>query len=194
MNMFSYYITTHFISSNKYYNSYRNSHSIYQTYPYWLKNYMCFKFATWTFKYSFYIHYHLTAINVNFPIMLILNKINKHLINYKEMYFFFLISRNVFIKCWLLKFENLIIQNLIFCPQEAELIKAIPLAQAKTEDTLFWPWTTNGFYTCKSGYRFLKKESKMRLSVEDEHEKHLRMGIWLLHLPNKVKNFMWRAC
>ena len=33
MNMFSYYITTHFITSNKDYNSYRNLHSVYQTYP-----------------------------------------------------------------------------------------------------------------------------------------------------------------
>ena len=29
MNMFSYYITTHFIPSNKDYNSGRNSHSVY---------------------------------------------------------------------------------------------------------------------------------------------------------------------
>ena len=33
MNRFSYYIITHFIPSNKYYNSYRNSYSVYQTYP-----------------------------------------------------------------------------------------------------------------------------------------------------------------
>ena len=33
MNMFSYYITTHFITSNKDYNSCRNPHSVYQTYP-----------------------------------------------------------------------------------------------------------------------------------------------------------------
>ena len=32
MNKFSYYITIHFISSNKYYNFYRNSHLVYQTY------------------------------------------------------------------------------------------------------------------------------------------------------------------
>ena len=32
MNMFSYYITTHFISNNKYYNSCHDSHSVYQTY------------------------------------------------------------------------------------------------------------------------------------------------------------------
>ena len=36
MNMFSYYITTHFIPSNKYYNSCYNSHSMYQTDPYFL--------------------------------------------------------------------------------------------------------------------------------------------------------------
>ena len=33
MNMFSYDITTHFITSNKDYNFRRNSHSMYQTYP-----------------------------------------------------------------------------------------------------------------------------------------------------------------
>ena len=33
MNIFSYYITTHFITNNKDYNSYHNPHSVYQTYP-----------------------------------------------------------------------------------------------------------------------------------------------------------------
>ena len=32
MNKFSYYIKTHFIPSNKYYNSYRTLHLVYQTY------------------------------------------------------------------------------------------------------------------------------------------------------------------
>ena len=34
MNMFNYYITTHFIPSNKDYNSCRNLHLVYQIYPY----------------------------------------------------------------------------------------------------------------------------------------------------------------
>ena len=33
MNKFNYYITTHFITNNKDYNSYRNPHSVYQMYP-----------------------------------------------------------------------------------------------------------------------------------------------------------------
>ena len=37
MNKFSYYITTYFILSNKYYNSCHNSHSVYQIYPKLLK-------------------------------------------------------------------------------------------------------------------------------------------------------------
>ena len=39
MNMFSYYITTNFIPSNKNYNSCRNPYSIYQTYFYILLNF-----------------------------------------------------------------------------------------------------------------------------------------------------------
>ena len=37
MNTFSYSITIHFILSNKDYNFYRNPHSVYQTYPKWIK-------------------------------------------------------------------------------------------------------------------------------------------------------------
>ena len=47
----------------------------------------------------------------------------------------------------------------LFSPQEAELIKSIPLSRCAAEDTLFWPFTSNRAYTNKSGYRFLKAET-----------------------------------
>ena len=31
-----------------------------------------------------------------------------------------------------------------FAPQEAELIKSLPLAQAESEDIIFWPWARDG--------------------------------------------------
>ena len=37
INKFSYFIITHFIASNKYYHSCHNPHSLYQTYPYFVK-------------------------------------------------------------------------------------------------------------------------------------------------------------
>ena len=54
MNMFSYYITTHFIHSNKDYNSYCNSYSVYQTYP---------KFSS-IIRVVFFFFFH--TINFNF--------------------------------------------------------------------------------------------------------------------------------
>ena len=35
----------------------------------------------------------------------------------------------------------------LFVAEDAELIKAIPLSQAKAEDVLFWPYTNNGVYS-----------------------------------------------
>ena len=45
-----------------------------------------------------------------------------------------------------------------FAPQEADLIKKIPLVKHATTDSVFWPMVEDGQYSCKSGYRFLKEE------------------------------------
>ena len=62
----------------------------------------------------------------------------------------------------------------LFSPQEAELIKSIPLSRCAAKDTLFWPFTSNGVYTSKSGYRFLKAETQAKWD-EDQmaHDKVL---------------------
>ena len=83
----------------------------------------------------------------------------------------------------------------LFAPEEAELIKKIPFSKHPTEDKLYWPWTQNGQYSCKSGYRFLKmEEEEPRQEVEQNGEKNLWRSIWGLRVPNKIKNFLWRVC
>lgn len=81
----------------------------------------------------------------------------------------------------------------LFAPEEAELIKRIPLARGSAEDILFWPHSSNGRYSCKTGYRFLKEENELIPFGEPVNTK-LWNGIWALNCPNKIKNFMWRAC
>ena len=49
----------------------------------------------------------------------------------------------------------------IFSPEEAAIIKKIPLSRRVVEDVLVWPYTQDGQYTCKTGYRFLKEEAEM---------------------------------
>ena len=82
----------------------------------------------------------------------------------------------------------------IFSPEEAALIKKIPLSRRVAEDVLVWPYTQDGHYTCKTGYRFLKEEAEedsvqLDLGTDTRRWK----GIWSLQIPNKVKNLLWRA-
>ena len=67
--------------------------------------------------------------------------------------------------------ENII--DGLFVPDEAVLIKKIPLSKHPTEDKLYWPWTQNGQYSCKSGYRFLKSEADKEVAkvAQDEDKK-----------------------
>ncbi|XP_075640434.1 uncharacterized protein LOC142612204 [Castanea sativa] len=59
----------------------------------------------------------------------------------------------------------------IFTPMEAKLVKAIQLSRYEAEDSLFWPFTNDGIYTSKSGYRFLKAEDQSE--VEEEQRANL---------------------
>ncbi|KAL0010115.1 hypothetical protein SO802_005223 [Lithocarpus litseifolius] len=72
----------------------------------------------------------------------------------------------------------------VFIPEEAKLIKSLPLPQQGVEDRLFWPFTQTGTYTSKSGYRFLKSEDESTdsatRSVEDRelwYAKENRAGV-----------------
>ena len=83
----------------------------------------------------------------------------------------------------------------LFVPKEAELVKKIPLSRHSVDDKMFWPWTQSGAYTCKSGYRFLKMEDEEDGMEEVQNgDKVFWQSIWGLRIPNKVKNFLWRAC
>ena len=74
----------------------------------------------------------------------------------------------------------------ILTPEEAELIKQIPLTQVEVVDSLFWPSTQRGEYTCKSGYRFLKDEAAFELNgIPVDNDKYLWRGICLYTYQTK---------
>ena len=51
----------------------------------------------------------------------------------------------------------------LFNTEEAEIIKSTPLSQVAVEDILFWPYSYDGRYSCKTGYRFLKEEEELNV-------------------------------
>ena len=82
----------------------------------------------------------------------------------------------------------------IFTRDEAVLIKSIPLLRVEKANSLFWPYTSNGGYTSKSGYQFLKKEASTKHFVFNPQPKtELWRGICSLNIPNKVKSLLWGA-
>ena len=60
---------------------------------------------------------------------------------------------------------------------------------------MYWPWTQTGKYNYKSGYRFLKCEAEVSGAMEAQADDRIFWcSIWDLQVPNKIKNFVWRAC
>ena len=52
----------------------------------------------------------------------------------------------------------------LFNEEDVELVKSVPLSHVEAEDVLFWLYTKNGVYTCRSSYRFLKEEAEMEVT------------------------------
>ena len=83
-----------------------------------------------------------------------------------------------------------------FAPLDADLIQKIPLSPTNVKEKFIWPHVSNGVYTVKSGYRFLVQE---KTGPQPSHQvqadsPNIWRRIWGLLVPNKVKNFLWRAC
>ena len=83
----------------------------------------------------------------------------------------------------------------LFFQHEAELIKSKSLSRHSTKDALYWPWTQNGKHSCKFEYRFLKDEfDRVGDSKAQACEGSFSKSIWALRIPNKTRNYIWRAC
>ena len=84
----------------------------------------------------------------------------------------------------------------VFALVEADLIQKIPLSPVTVEDKLIWPHVPSGMYSVKSGYRFLTKEKSGSLNNTQAQtvSPNVWHRLWGLSVPNKVKNFLWRAC
>lgn len=83
----------------------------------------------------------------------------------------------------------------LFKPEEAQLIRGIPLGNALASDRVIWPHTQSGVYTVKSGYYLL---CQTRNSLNDDTDnptppRKLWKLIWSMTVPSKVWNFLWRA-
>ena len=84
----------------------------------------------------------------------------------------------------------------LFINFEAENILSIPLSICLPRDKLVWAATPNDFFTVKSAYWI----AMVAAGIEQEGtsgvsgQKQLWKTIWSAEVPNKIRNFVWRAC
>nr|POF15060.1 hypothetical protein CFP56_45280 [Quercus suber] len=82
----------------------------------------------------------------------------------------------------------------LFHPSEVDLILSIPLSPIPVEDKVIWPFNPSSVYLVKSGSRFLANEANLSISQANQHHhEDIWKRIWSLPVPNKVRNFLWRA-
>ncbi|XP_030923317.1 uncharacterized protein LOC115950221 [Quercus lobata] len=72
----------------------------------------------------------------------------------------------------------------------------MPLWKTIQDDILIWPFTPDGVYFVKSGYRYLHELQQHGLPgpLDNSVLTPLWKKIWGLQVPNKVKHLAWKAC
>nr|POE53100.1 putative ribonuclease h protein [Quercus suber] len=86
--------------------------------------------------------------------------------------------------------------DVIFLPFEAKMVNAIPLSLADSPDWLYWPKSSSGTYSVKSGYKMLREVDDIESpGASDPFEnRDVWKQIWKLHVPNRIRTLLWRAC
>ena len=89
---------------------------------------------------------------------------------------------------------NLLHQH--FLSFESNRIKAIPLCWTDQRDRFIWLDSHNGEYTVRAGYQMLCQEANFSAasSSDSSHQSAFWKSIWKLHVPNKIKCFLWKIC
>ena len=84
----------------------------------------------------------------------------------------------------------------LFVNFEAENILSIPLSICLPRDKLVWAATPNGFFTVKSAHwiAMAAAGTEQEGTLGASGQKQLWKTIWSAEVPNKIKNFVWRAC
>ena len=84
----------------------------------------------------------------------------------------------------------------LFINFEAKTILSIPLSISMPLDRLVWAATPNGKFTVKSAYWLAMDmhNAEQEGTSEASGQRQLWKSIWGVVMPNKIKNFVWRAC
>ncbi|KAK9998675.1 hypothetical protein SO802_018278 [Lithocarpus litseifolius] len=101
-----------------------------------------------------------------------------------------LIDQNT--SCW--KHE---IIDAVFAPNEAQIMKSIPLSRRNHKDILIWNETTCGVFTVKSAYHMLRAAETCNTTGEclnPNNSQFLWKGIWEVKFPSRIKILIWKAC
>lgn len=78
-----------------------------------------------------------------------------------------------------------------FHADDSKLILQIRIPQNDVNDRLAWTGTHKGIYTVKSGYRYWESWNVNRDNLIDSQG---WTKLWNLHLPYKMRVFLWRFC
>lgn len=82
-------------------------------------------------------------------------------------------------------------------PASAMAAMQTPISWSCPGDVFFWPFTNNGAYSVKTGYKVIAK-SKQTPNTQPSSSTTMPPELWNLIwgacIPQKIKHFMWKLC
>ncbi|KAK0584046.1 hypothetical protein LWI29_006910 [Acer saccharum] len=83
--------------------------------------------------------------------------------------------------------------NRLLLPGDKELVLSIPISWHGGEDYLAWHFDKHGEYSVHSGYQLAISQQVSESSSTSDQSQQWWNRMWSLHIPPKVKIFIWRA-